>query len=132
MSIARRFLLEERLIAYFAKRAQYIDARGRETLTLINPFDDSVIATNIQVAGWDDIDDAVAAATTACRKGPWSKFTGAQRKACMLKFAELVERNAERFAHLESLPTGRPITPILQFDLTHMVQVYRCAYIEIV
>jgi aldehyde dehydrogenase (NAD+) len=109
---------------------QYVDARSRDTLTLTNPYDDSVIATNIQVAGSDDINDAVSAAKKACRTGPWSKFTGAQRQACMLKFADLVEKRADRLACLESLPTGRPITPIVQFDLTHMVQVYRCTYIS--
>lgn len=44
----------------------------------------------------------------------------------MLRFAELVESNAERLATLECIPTGRPVTPTMKFDIAHMVQVYRC------
>lgn len=44
----------------------------------------------------------------------------------MLKFADLVERDAERLATLESLPTGKPVSPTIQFDIAHMAEVYRC------
>lgn len=42
----------------------------------------------------------------------------------MLKFADLVEQHIGRLKTLESLPTGKPVSG-LDFDLTHMVQVYR-------
>lgn len=44
----------------------------------------------------------------------------------MNRFADLVEQHAERLAILESLPTGRPITPTMKFDIANMAQVYRC------
>lgn len=107
---------------------QYVSAKNSTKLTLLNPWDESTVAEGVQVAGPEDVDLAVAAASEACRKGPWSKFTGQQRATCMLKFADLVEKNAERLGHLESLPTGRPVNAIVQFDLAHMVQVYRCEF----
>lgn len=73
-----------------------------------------------------DIDRAVAIADEAFRRGPWSTFMGPQRAACLSKFADLVEQNAEGLARAESIATGRPIGAILGFDLKHMVQVYRC------
>lgn len=70
--------------------------------------------------------DAAVSAANAAYQGAWGKFTPAQRQTCMLRFAELVESNAERLATLECIPTGRPVTPTMKFDIAHMVQVYRC------
>lgn len=95
-------------------------------MTLLNPVDDSVVVDDIPIASEADVDRAVAAADEAFRRGPWSTFTGSERAACLSKFADLVEQNAEQLAYAESLPTGRPVSGILHFDLKHMVQVYRC------
>ncbi|CAK7240642.1 MAG: hypothetical protein STHCBS139747_002088 [Sporothrix thermara] len=96
-----------------------------DKLTLINPFDDTVVADNVPVAAQKDIDHAVSVAKDAFLHGPWATFTGAQRAACLNRFADLVERDAERLAYAESLPSGKPISGILHFDLAHMAQVYR-------
>lgn len=104
---------------------EFVSSRGSERLTLTNPWDESTVATDVHVANSADVDAAVAASVLAVKKGPWKKFTGAQRAACMLKFADLVEQNMDKLARLESLPTGRPIAMIRYFDLPHMVSVYR-------
>lgn len=66
-------------------------------MTVINPVDDTVVTRNVQVAGPDDVDAAVAAARAAF-EGPWKRFSGAQRANCMLKFADLIEANVEKLA----------------------------------
>ncbi|KPM42902.1 Aldehyde dehydrogenase, cytosolic 1 [Neonectria ditissima] len=106
---------------------QFKDAQSYpgERLALINPVDDSVAVDDVQVAGEADIDEAVNLAKEAFQQGPWATFTGPQRASCLNKLADLVERDAERLAYAESLPTGRPIAGIIHFDLAHMVQVYR-------
>ncbi|KAK7409173.1 hypothetical protein QQX98_008666 [Neonectria punicea] len=96
-----------------------------DTLALRNPVDDSVVVDDVQIASEDDVDRAVSIAKEAFQQGPWATFTGPQRASCLNKFADLVERDAGRLAHAESLPTGRPIAGIIHFDLAHMVQVYR-------
>lgn len=73
-----------------------------------------------------DIDLAVSAASAAFTRGEWANFTGAQRAACLLRTADLIQQNAEKLAYLESLPTGRPISGIIHFDLKHMIDVFRC------
>jgi len=80
----------------------------------------------VHVAGREDIDAAVDAAKVAFKSGPWSKFTGAQRSACMLKFADLAERNMEKLALLESAAMGKPIRDLFDFDIPHMIGCYRC------
>ena len=83
----------------------------------------------MHAAGEEDIDRACLAATTAHKAGPWSRFTGAQRAACLLRVAALMEANADELAYLESIPTGRPISGIIHFDIKHMVEVFRCRFL---
>lgn len=104
---------------------EFVESKGSERITLTNPWDESEVATDIHAANKADVDSAVAASLHAVKKGPWKTFTGAQRAACMNKFADLVEQHLDRLARLESLPTGRPFSMIRHFDLPHLVQVYR-------
>lgn len=85
-----------------------------------------MVVNDVQLAGKADVDRAVSAARNAFRSGPWAKFTGSQRAACLSKFADLVEKHAESLAYAEALPTGRPLADIINFDLSHMAEVYRC------
>lgn len=102
-----------------------MEAKSAERISLVNPCDGSPIAHQVQVAGKEDVETAVAAARKAYIGG-WATYSPAQRQACMLRFADIVERDAERLVTLESLPIGRPVTPTMQFDIAHMAQVYRC------
>jgi aldehyde dehydrogenase (NAD+) len=61
------------------------------------------------VAGPEEIDLAVSAATTAFKTGPWSTFTGAQRAKCLNKFADLLEEHASELAALDAMCMGAPI-----------------------
>jgi aldehyde dehydrogenase (NAD+) len=101
-------------------------SRCGETLTVRNPYNESIVTSEVQVAGSEDINVAVAAARTAWTTGPWSRFTGSQRAACMLKFADLVEKNMESLAYLETLAVGKPMSAILTVDIPNMIGCYRC------
>ncbi|KAL4936400.1 hypothetical protein BDV06DRAFT_233444 [Aspergillus oleicola] len=103
---------------------QYVDSSSPDRLSVTNPYDESPISASAHAANQKDIDAAVAAATTAY-KTSWAQTSPAQKQACMLKFADLVERDAEKLAMLESLPTGKPVTPTKMFDIAHMVEVWR-------
>ncbi len=45
---------------------------------------------------------------------------------CMLKFADLAEKDMEKLALLESIAMGKPLKDLLAFDIPHMVGCYRC------
>jgi aldehyde dehydrogenase (NAD+) len=94
-------------------------------LTVNNPANDSVISSDIHVAAEDDINEAVAAARHAFRKGPWSRFTGAQRAACMNKLADLLEQNTSDLARSETLAMGMPIS-VSKIFVSMAVQAFRC------
>jgi aldehyde dehydrogenase (NAD+) len=102
---------------------EFVESRGSDRITLTNPWDESVVATDVHVADAADVDAAVSASQRAFKK--WKTFTGAQRSACMHKLADLVEGHVDELARLESLPTGRPVSGIKYFDLPHMVSVFR-------
>ncbi len=80
---------------------------GRDFATL-NPCTGEELA-RIAEAGPADVDRAVAAARAAL-DGPWGRFTPAQRQAVLLRLADLVERDFDDLALLDTLEMGRPIT----------------------
>ncbi|RFU24775.1 hypothetical protein B7463_g11570, partial [Scytalidium lignicola] len=104
---------------------EYVNAKSGQTITLYSSVDDSRVTSDVQVAGPEDVDIAVAAAKAAFETGPWATFTGQQRAACLLRFADLAEKNAEELARLESLHTGRTMSMISGFDVPHMCEVFR-------
>ncbi len=80
--------------------------RGRE---VINPFDQSVVA---KVAEGDhgDARDAIAAARRAFDSGPWPHTPAAERGRKVFALADLVERDSDELARLETLDTGKTLT----------------------
>jgi aminomuconate-semialdehyde/2-hydroxymuconate-6-semialdehyde dehydrogenase len=78
-----------------------------------------------QVADSDahDVDVAVAAAEKAFPE--WSKKTAAERSNFLLRIAELIERDLEKFARAESIDTGKPISLARSLDIPRAVANFR-------
>jgi len=86
----------------------FVDAQSGRTLPVTNPYDDSHVG-DVQVAGAADVDLAVAAAEAAFKRGSeWSKFSGLQRQACLLKLADLIDERIPELATYETLSMGTP------------------------
>jgi aldehyde dehydrogenase (NAD+) len=71
-----------------------------------------LVVDGVQAAGPEDIDLAVEAATNAYKE--WRKTSGAQRAKCMMKLADLIENDLEKFAKFETMCMGQPITIALK------------------
>jgi len=69
------------------------------------------------VAGADIVDRAVANAKTALRSSGWSTCRPRQRTNAMLKWADLIEAEAETLGRLESLASARPIAQSITIDV---------------
>ncbi|WP_321792513.1 aldehyde dehydrogenase family protein [Burkholderia pyrrocinia] len=94
-------------------KMHFIDGKWQPSLTgehipTFNPATGEVLAT-LARGRHEDVDLAVAAARRAF-EGPWSRFTPNQRYALLLRVCELLEKNYEELATLESLDMGAPIT----------------------
>lgn len=79
-----------------------------KTFDVIDPRTEQKILSMAE-GGREDIDKAVRAARKAFDEGPWPKMTGKERGRIMARLADLIEKNAEELAHLESLDNGKPL-----------------------
>lgn len=87
---------------------QWCDAVSGETFSTYNPATGEKIA-EVALGDARDIDLAVAAARRAF-DGPWSRFRPAERQAVMLRLAELIEREFDDLALIDTLEMGKPIS----------------------
>ncbi|MEZ0240951.1 MAG: aldehyde dehydrogenase [Chloroflexota bacterium] len=87
-----------------------VDAADVQTFEVVNPATGKVIAT-APLGGKVDVDRAVAAAQKAFEdpKG-WANWPAGKRGRSLAKLGELVKKNSEELAQLESRNTGKPIT----------------------
>src|SRR5476651_1587836 len=79
-----------------------------KTFDCINPATGQVL-TKVAACDTADVDAAVKAARAAFDKGSWANMAPSQRKRIMLKLAELMMKNREELALLETLDMGKPI-----------------------
>ena len=80
----------------------------------------------IQRGGTQDIDAAVEAARNAFDKGPWTRMDAFDRATCLYKLADLIEKNADELATMESVNNGKPahIARVADLNLVHRVYRY--------
>ncbi|NMM27364.1 MAG: aldehyde dehydrogenase family protein [Glaciimonas sp.] len=97
---------------------------GDGEIEVINPARDEVIA-RVPNGGKAEVDAAVQAARAQFDGGTWSKLSGTERGALILKLADLVERDADRLATLDALCIGRPFHEPKMFDLPQAIATLR-------
>jgi len=98
-------------------------AHSTATRAIINPFDQSVIAT-VSEGDREDARDAIDAARRAFDQGPWPKTTGTERGRQLLRLADLIERDAEELARLETLNTGKTLEES-RWDMADITGIFR-------
>src|SRR5690242_10733629 len=84
------------------------DSVSGKTFETINPATGDVIC-NVAEGDKADIDLAVKAARKAFEDGPWSKMNASERGRLLNKLADLIEKNKDELAALESLDNGKPL-----------------------
>lgn len=101
-----------------------VPAASGKTFDTINPATGKLLAS-IAEASLEDVNTAVAAARRAFEEGPWSKMAPSERKKVLLRFATVIEANAEELALMEAMEAGKPITDCLGIDLPETVNTIR-------
>jgi acyl-CoA reductase-like NAD-dependent aldehyde dehydrogenase len=101
---------------------EFVDAANGETLTSINPHDNSPIA-DVAMAGKADIDRAVSAAQAAFPA--WSRMGASERGRVLLRLADRIEANIDELAQLESLDTGHPMRDTRLLDVPRTAACFR-------
>ena len=89
---------------------QSVDAADGQTFAIVDPANGKTIA-NAPLGGRTDVDAAVEAARAAFeeRKG-WANWAAGKRGRTLAKLADLIKKNSEELAWLESRNGGKPIT----------------------
>ena len=94
---------------------KFVDAISGKTFDSINPATGAVL-TAVAECDAADIDLAVAAGRRAFEAGSWSRMAPADRKAILLRLAELIRENLEEMALLDSVDMGKLITDAVTID----------------
>ncbi len=97
-------------------------AKGAK-LEAINPATGEIL-TRIFEAGADDVGKAADAAQEAFRKGPWRKFTRAERATRIQRLGQVLRSNAEELATLETLDNGKTYLEALNDDMPESANVF--------
>jgi aldehyde dehydrogenase (NAD+) len=84
---------------------EFVKAKSGKTFEAINPATSKAIC-DVEEASDEDVDIAVAAARTAF-DGEWGDLEPLERGKLLIKFAELIEEEAETLAAVESMNGGK-------------------------
>ncbi len=95
---------------------RYVDAASGATFDSVNPATGKLLA-RVAAGDEEDINRAVAAARAVFRKRSWVDFAPAKRKQILLRFAELILKETDELALLETLDMGKPICDSLTIDI---------------
>ncbi|MEN9556855.1 MAG: Betaine aldehyde dehydrogenase [Planctomycetota bacterium] len=95
-----------------------------KTFPTVNPATEEVIC---EVAEGDaaDVDLAVRAARMAFESGPWSRMDARDRGRLLNRLADLLEKNFDELAALETLDNGKPISDSRAADLPLVIDCFR-------
>lgn len=85
---------------------KWVDGIEGKTFDSVSPVTGEVLTTCVE-AGHADVDLAVEAAQEAFKT--WKNVTPQERSNMLLKIADLLDENAEKFAMIETLDNGKPI-----------------------
>lgn len=104
---------------------EWYDSVSGKTFTTINPATGTKIC-DVQEGDKADVDRAVKSARQAFQLGsPWRTMDASQRGRLLYKLADLIERDKEYLACLETLDNGKPISESRNEDLPETIKAYR-------
>jgi phenylacetaldehyde dehydrogenase len=101
-----------------------VPAASCKTFSVYDPATGSEIA-NVPEAEAEDVNRAVAAARRAFDDGRWQKIGPSGRGKLLWRLADLIEKNLEELAELESLDNGKPYAVARVADLPLAVDMFR-------
>ncbi|MFN9251704.1 MAG: aldehyde dehydrogenase [Brevundimonas sp.] len=93
-----------------------VEAASGATFLNVSPRDGRVL-NPVASCQAIDVDRAVASARTAFEDGRWRNLGPRQKKTVLFRLADLMARDAEELALLESLDVGKPITDARSVDV---------------
>jgi gamma-glutamyl-gamma-aminobutyraldehyde dehydrogenase len=103
---------------------RFTAAVSGKTLETTNPATGEIL-THIAACDNADVNLAVQGARSAFEAGSWSQLHPGERKAVLLKLADLLENEVTQLAVMESLDSGKPVSECLAVDVPETIHVIR-------
>ncbi len=101
-----------------------VEALSGETFDCINPATGGLLA-KVAACGEADVDRAVKSARAAFEDGRWSRTSPAERKAVLLKLADLIRANTVELALLDSLDMGKLVMDAATVDVPGSAAIFQ-------
>jgi phenylacetaldehyde dehydrogenase len=96
---------------------QWVEAASGRTFEVLNPATGRVLARCAD-SGAEDVDRAVAAARKAMEPGsPWTRMSPSDRMKLVWRIGDLIDREFEPLAVLESLDNGKTVVAAKAYDV---------------
>lgn len=102
---------------------KWVHAGDGGTRDIVNPADSTVVAV-VDEATAADASAAVAAARAAFDSGPWPHTPIAERAAVLDRIADLLARDRDELARVETLDTGKTLRES-HIDIDDVISVFR-------
>jgi len=102
---------------------QWVDAISNKTRNIINPFNQDIIA-HVPESTEADAKLAIEAARKAFDQGEWTTMSATERGKIVNKIADLIDRDQQELAEMESLNTGKTVTESIG-DMEDIAGVFR-------
>ncbi|MDA0681143.1 MAG: aldehyde dehydrogenase [Proteobacteria bacterium] len=103
---------------------RYQGALAGGTRATVNPANGQQL-TDVANCGVEDADRAVQVARATFASGIWASMSPADRKTVLIRWAELIEDNADEIALLECLDVGKPIADTAGVDVPSAIRTIR-------
>ena len=100
------------------------EAASGAMLTTVDPATGQTLG-QVADGGSEDVDAAVTAACEALRAPKWARMLPAERGRLLWRVADLLERDAEAFAELETLDQGQPLAIARRVSVAGAVEQFR-------
>src|SRR5262245_2363683 len=103
---------------------KWVDAASGKTFETFNPATGEVLA-RVAEGDAEDIERAVKAARRAFDAGAWPAMAPNDREKLLLRVADLIDKNAEELAQLETLDNGKSINESRNVDIPAAANTFR-------
>lgn len=103
---------------------RYVESLSGETFDTINPATNRKLAT-VANGGIADAKWAIDVAQRTFASGVWSKMPVEERSSILCKMADLIMKNVDKLAYVETLDVGKPIKESRGFDIPRAASNFR-------
>ena len=95
---------------------KFVKAKSEKTFDCFNPSNGKLL-TKVSSCDETDVDRAVKSCRKAFDNGHWSRMSPSERKKTLLKLSDLILKNHDELALLDSMDMGKTVSDAFTYDI---------------